>query len=252
MVIENSQQHQVAHLTVEQALHKAIVCHQSGQLQDAERLFRNILLTSPNHPAANHNLGVLLVQLRRFGAALPFLKVALEAEPDEGQHWLSYISALAESGQNHAAHQVLEQGQQRGLQGKMVEALSNMLETRLVDEPTAQEKKELETLLNSGCYVEAESFACDITLRFHENGFGWKMLGASLQLQGRFVEALAPTKKAVDLMPSDVAAHNNLGIILKELGRLPEAEQSYRRALDIDSAYALAHNNLGVTLREQG
>ncbi len=114
---------QTAPLTIDQALHLAIAHHQAGRLQDAERLYRAILQTQPSHPDANHNLGVLAVQVKQPAAGLPHLKAALEANPNQGQYRLSYIDALIQTGQTEAARQMLKQGQQRGLQGDAIDAL---------------------------------------------------------------------------------------------------------------------------------
>ena len=63
-------------------LQQAIAHHQAGQLQNAERLYRAILQAQPSHPDANHNLGVLAVQVKQPAAGLPHFKVALEANPN--------------------------------------------------------------------------------------------------------------------------------------------------------------------------
>ncbi|MCX7180683.1 MAG: tetratricopeptide repeat protein, partial [Proteobacteria bacterium] len=101
--------------TIAQALEQAVAHHQANRRQDAERLYRDILRIQPGHPDANHNLGVLALQMQQPFAALPHLKAALEANPEQGQYWLSYIEALMQSGQTDAARQVLQQGRQRGL-----------------------------------------------------------------------------------------------------------------------------------------
>ena len=111
-------------LTLDQALQQAISHHQAGQLQDAERLYRAILLAMPNHSDANHNLGVLAVQVKQPAGGLPHFKAALETNPNQRQYWLSYIDALIQTDQTDAARQVLEQGRQRGLQGDVVETLA--------------------------------------------------------------------------------------------------------------------------------
>jgi len=115
-------------------------------------------------------------------------------------------------------------------------------------------------------------------------GFGWKVLGAALQMQGK--DALQALTKAAELLPDDaeavsnlavalqgckeldkaealcrraltlnpnfVEAHNNLGNILKDLGQIDAAMASYSRALQIKPDYAEVHNNLGNVLREIG
>ena len=46
-------------LTIDQALQQGVASHKEGKLQDAERLYRAILQSQPNHPDANHNLDML-------------------------------------------------------------------------------------------------------------------------------------------------------------------------------------------------
>ncbi len=81
-------------LTIEQALQQGVATHKEGNVQEAERLYRSILQAHPQHPDANHNLGVLATGVGKVEAAIPFFKTALEANPKIEQFWLSYIGAL--------------------------------------------------------------------------------------------------------------------------------------------------------------
>ncbi len=265
---ESSQQ--TATLTIEQAdetsshstkpaggqvagyLQQAIAHHQAGQLPDAERLYRAILQAQPNHPDANHNLGVLAVQVKQPAVGLPHFKAALEANPNQGQYWLSYIDALIQAGQADAARQLLAQGKQRGLQGAAVEALAGRLEEPSGSAPSPQEIDTLASLFAAGKYTEAATLAQTLTERFPLHGFGWKILGAVFQQTGRNADALESKQKAAALSPNDAGAHYNLGNAFKVLGRLAEAEACYRRALQLNPGYAEAHDNLGSTLKELG
>ena len=66
-------------LTIDQALQQAIAAHKEGKLQDAERLYRAILQVQPNHPDANHNLGVLAVAVGKPLEAAPVSYTHLRA-----------------------------------------------------------------------------------------------------------------------------------------------------------------------------
>ena len=114
-------------LTIEQALQKAVEAHKAGKLQDAESLYRAILQAQPNHPDANHNLGVLAVSVNKSEAALPLFKTALEANPNQEQFWLSYVDALVKAKQFEDAKNLLEQGKKRGLAGERVDELEAQL-----------------------------------------------------------------------------------------------------------------------------
>lgn len=280
---------QLESLTIDQALHQAVAYHQAGQLQDAERLYRTILQAQSNHPDANHNLGVLAVQVKQTAAGLPHFKAALEANPNQGQYWLSYIDALIQTGQTDAARKVLEQGQRHGLQGEAVEALvirlggssgqypqayytsgqkmdketpkteSNQpkrLAKKIIctgfKKPSPNEINTLVNLFNNRQYAKAANHARTMTVRYPLNRLGWDVLGAAFRQMGRSEDALMPLQRAAELSPGDTAVHNNLGIILQELGRLDEAVAIYRKVLQLKPNDAAVLNNLGLTLKELG
>ena len=57
---------------------------------------------------------------------------------------------------------------------------------------------------------------------------------------------------AIQLLPNDAGAHNNLGNALARLGRLDDAVAIYRHALLLSPNFADAHNNLGHALLDLG
>ena len=72
-------------LTIDQALQRGVAAHKEGKLQDAERLYRAILQVLPDHPDANHNLGVLAVAVGKPLEALPLFKLAVDTNPQVEQ-----------------------------------------------------------------------------------------------------------------------------------------------------------------------
>ena len=247
--MESSPRAQADTLSIDQILQQGVALHHAGQLQDAAQLYRTILQIQPDHPEANHNLGVLSVQAGLPGSALPHFKAALEASPEQGQFWVSYIDALIQAGRSDEAGQVLEQGRSLGLQGEEVEALACRLDG---NSPGPQEVNALVALFAQGRYAEVAPLAQAMAERFPLHAVGWKALGVAFKQMGRTADALSPMQKAADLSPGDAQAHSNLGATLQELGRLDEAEANYRRALQIAPDYAEAHSNLGVILNDLG
>lgn len=118
-------------MTLDQVLQQAVSHHQAGRLQDAERLYRAILQAQPTHPDANHNLGVIAIGVGKPEAALPFLRAALEANPQQGQYWLSYADGLIRCGQIETARLIVSTARQRGLDGEPV----RQIELRLAESP---------------------------------------------------------------------------------------------------------------------
>ena len=78
---------------IDKAMHKAVAEHENGNLQDAEKIYRKILEIVPDHLDANHNLGILLVDLHKSKSATQFLKTALNGNEKVEQYWTSYINA---------------------------------------------------------------------------------------------------------------------------------------------------------------
>jgi predicted O-linked N-acetylglucosamine transferase (SPINDLY family) len=243
-------------LTAEQALQQAIGHHQAGQLQDAERLYRAILQHQPQHPDANHNLGVLAVQFSRPSASLMHFQQALNANPGRPQFWLSYVDALLRAGQLELSAQVFAQARRLGLNGNEAEALAARLQAsgaaaEPLHAPTRQEVDALPTLFGQGRHEEAERAARALTDRFPLNGQGWKALGVSLKaLKRKGDEALRSFRQAADLLPGDAEAQSNLGLALQESGHAAEAESRCRLALKINPNMAEAHFNLALALQD--
>ena len=142
-------------LTIDQALQKAVVAHKAGQVQDAERLYTAILKAQPQHPDANHNMGVLAIGVGKVEQALPFLKTALEANPATAQFWLSYIDTLIKLDQLAVAKAVLDQAKSKGAKGDGFDKLEQRLKevseepevaNQIVSAPQPQQPNILDTL----------------------------------------------------------------------------------------------------------
>jgi tetratricopeptide (TPR) repeat protein len=245
-------------LTIEQVLQQGVAAHKSGNLQEAERLYRAILQSQPTHPDANHNIGLIAISVNQIKAALPLFKIALDVNPNIEQFWLSYIDALIKEQQFEAAKQVLEQAKKQCV---AVEKL-NVLEAQLASinkqenviclSPSQQQLSNLLEQYQNGRFADAEELAVSITEQFPKHQFAWKVLGAIFGQTGRKVEAANANQKAVALSTQDAEAHYNLGNTLQALGRLQEAEASYTEAIVLKPDFAKAHSNLGNTLQEQG
>lgn len=61
----------------------AFTKHHNGDLDGAERDYRDILVTNPDHAKAWHSLGLLMVDLKRFGEAEKAIVKAVELDPQD-------------------------------------------------------------------------------------------------------------------------------------------------------------------------
>ena len=275
-------------LTIEQALLQGIAAQEEGNFQDAESLYRAILQVQPDHPDANHNLGVLFVSTGKLLEAIPLFKLALRANPRVEQTWLSYIDALIQLGHHDEAERILVEGGKSGLSPEKLHVLARQVRAaappsarktkqppklsekrkRLAEKKKTRKRKaqgnvsgvepsqdQINCLLenySAGRLAKAEELALSLCRHFPTHPLAWKVLGALLNQSGKLIESLTAMEKSVELSPNDAETHGNLGATLLGLNRLDDAEISLRRAIALNPHLAEAHNNLGATLQELG
>jgi len=243
--------------TIGQLLRQGVAAHKNGKLQDAERIYRAILLAHPVHPDANHNLGVIAVSVNRVDMALPLFKTALETNPEVEQFWLSYIDALLKEQRFETCKQIIEQATQQGVDAIKLNPFESQLLANgpkpndvSVSPPQDLLKRLIEHYQNNR-FVDAEKLSIKITQDFPDHSFAWKVLGGALRATGKKTEAVDANRKAVALSPRAADVHGNLGMTLQELGRFDEAETSFNQAIALNPGSASAHYTLGVLLHER-
>ena len=101
-------------------------------------------------------------------------------------------------------------------------------------------------------YRDGETLFTHIIAHNPTARFAHRNLGEALTVEGRWEEALAAFRVAVEHAPDDDRDHSNVGAALIMLDRLDEAEEPFRRALALNpkSVYAL-HNLATLEVRRQ-
>jgi tetratricopeptide (TPR) repeat protein len=77
-------------------------------------------------------------------------------------------------------------------------------------------------------------------------------VAASYEEKKQYAQAVEAWNQALQLVPDDSRALNNLGLALARAGRTEEAIVQYRRSLQINAASSQTNNNLGSALASQG
>ena len=101
--------------SLEEALQLGVLAHKEGNIGEADRYYTAILKAQPDHPDANHNMGVLGVSVGKADDALPFFRKALEVNPNVVQFWLSYINTLIKLQRFEEGLEALNQGKGIGI-----------------------------------------------------------------------------------------------------------------------------------------
>ena len=214
--------------TIVEALTIAIQHQQAGRLDQAEDIYRQILVFDPNQIDALHLLGLLSHQM---------------GKSDEG---IALIQrAISRNGNVAALHSNL--GNVFKEQKKLAEAIACHRRALELKPDFAEAHNNLGNALKEqggltdaiACYRQA--------VRFNPNyAEAYRNLGNALKDQGDLDEAVTCNQRSLELNPNFAEAHVNLGNALKEQGKFGEAIDAYRRALTLKPDYALAHWNLSV------
>lgn len=99
--------------------------HESaGDIVQAVQLYLEIIEIQPRHAEANHNLGLIEANFNGALAALPRLKVAVQAKPENEQYRLSYTDALMQSGATDYAADAVKLRRKYGLHSDAAKMLA--------------------------------------------------------------------------------------------------------------------------------
>ena len=246
-------------LTIEQVLQQGVTAHKEGKIEEAERLYRAILQSQPEHPDANHNLGVLAVSVNKADAALPLFKIALEANPKIEQFWLSYIDALIKEKQFDNAKKVLEQAKKCGLASEKIDILENQLNVLLVN-LTNKKRKQNELspaikLREIGKYQEAQEWLSSFIEKHPNDPEALSLLCHVFLLDEKDVEAGKALSKAISINPHLPSVHwNQARLLLKQskpLEALEKVQFGYERPLYDPEGWLVLATCLGANQRDQ-
>ncbi len=248
-------------------LQNALQHLQTGQLQQAEQIYRRILALKPDNAEANHLLGVIACQVGQFEAGSQLIRRAIQVDPGYAQAHKTLGWALQGMGRLEEAAQCLKKA--LGVKPDFAEA-HNDLGTVLrelgqhdaaVDcfQKAIEFKPDLFIAHNNlgnilleqgrtdeaiGCFQKTLALQPDFYIAYNN-------LGNALKIKRQYDEALSNFQKAIGLKPDYAGAHINLGATLQDTGRLDEAVTSFQKAIAFKPAYAEAHYNLALALSKQ-
>ncbi len=100
-------------MTLIEALSAGLEHHRAGRFAQAEPYYQAILTEHPEHPDANHYMGMLGVHGGQIEAALPWLAKALRARPESTAFRLAYARALLSIGRARETLTALDAGTAR-------------------------------------------------------------------------------------------------------------------------------------------
>lgn len=242
----------------------ALDAQNSGQLDVAERLYREALALAPNRPSILNNLATVLQQLGHFAESRDYCERLLALNPADANAWM--ISGNAQAGlklwpQALASYDralALAPGHVQTLtnRGRALAALGRHAEALADLERALQAAPELtEALVNRGNVLadlqrhdEAATDYRRVLMADPGNAGVLGNLGSALAAQGRHAEALEHFDRALQIDPDQAEILVNRGGVLTELGRFADGIADCRRALALDPDNARFLSQLGNAL----
>jgi predicted O-linked N-acetylglucosamine transferase (SPINDLY family) len=218
----------------DQILQQAIAAHRKGAVEEAKRLYGEVLRLDPRSEAAHGNLAIIAAQQGDLAGAERLFRRAIELRPDAPEGFNNLGALLAQQGRVSEA--VAAHRRAIALKPDYAEAhlaLGNALKLQdKLDEALAAYRDAIR--LRPG-YVEAGN-----------------NIGVVLQRQGRRDEALAAYRGVLASRSDFAPAQFNVGVILHEQGDLAGAAAAYRQVIALRPDIADAYNNLGTVLQDEG
>jgi tetratricopeptide (TPR) repeat protein len=245
-------------------LGQAVALHRKNQHADAENLYRQILVESPDNFPAHYMFALLLYQRQRAREALAAVEAALRLNPGDPAALVLHAVLLQGAGRDEEAIAqydravALKPGHvdawyNRGItlskMGRLQEAITSF-DKVIALRPSAdawnnravalQGLNQLDAALQS--VTSALALDSKMARTFHN-------MGSIYSGMNRREDALAAFDKALALQPDAIESWNHRGFELYRLHRHSEALENYDRALALHADHAPAWNNRGLALR---
>lgn len=220
-------------MNINEAMYLAVQSLRAGDLEQAERIFKEILKIQPDNADALQLLGVIFYQNGSYNAAMEYMEKALLYAPANADVHNNLGIILQSKGQFDESIACYQKALQ--LRPGFFQAQFNLGNA-------FRDKGLMEEAVSS--YQKTIELKPDLAEAYFN-------LGAALQSKGQLDTAVTFYRKAIELKPDYVEAYNNLGVIFQSKGQLDESLTLYRKALEINPNFIQAYNNSGNALRDQ-
>ena len=207
---------------------------EKGELEEAERLYRDVLRKQPRHSKSFYLLGVIAHQAGDDIDALKLVKRAIELSPEKPDFYSGCGEIYFALGDCESAVDYFKKA--LGLKPDFIQAYYNL----------GKIYKKLGNLSEA-----AKNYKQAFELKPGSAELAFE-LGDILHDQGRYQESVAAFERAIELNPQHIKAYNNLGILYSDSGRLSEARECYKKVLEINPDVFEAYNNMGNIYKDMG
>ena len=217
-------------LDIPQAMQAAVRCFQAGELQQAERICRDILTFDAGCAAANHLLGVVEHRQGRSDEGLAHIRKALETDPGVADAHNNLGNILRDI-------------------GRLDEAISSFRHAIDLQPGFAMAHYNLGAAYRGNGDADLAVKSYRRALEFEPNNSAvHNNLGNALRDLGDLDDAARSYARAISLNPDGAEAHFNLAELLRRRGDQGAALTAYVKALGARPDHVASIRGLGLLL----
>jgi len=224
----------VSKSAVDKKIRKASELHRAGKLQEAAKLYRQVLQMEPDHAGAMLLLAMVAEATGQKDEALSLAIRSLQIRPDNptGINFLGNL--LKSQGRYDDAIEIFVGGLESFPAN--YEILNNLGLT----------------LEAAGRYEEAEEVYKRVIALKPDQFAPYNNLGNVYRKLRRLRESIQCYEKALSLSPQSAVVWINLGIVLKDAGQYDQAETIFQKVIKLDPNQSQAHSALAGLYRMKG
>ncbi len=186
--------------------------------------------------ATHYDLGVTYLEKGSFRAAIPEFARAVELNPSDAVARNALGFALMLDRRLDEAIRELQEAAK--LDPKFSEAKNNLASVYMLKGDLEKARVTLQEVLKDPFYPTPE--------------FVYFNLARIYEQQGKIPQAVEEYRRALDIRPEFVDAHNNLGGLYLQQGKVDLAIRAFREATRLEPRVAIYQRNLGVAYLQAG
>ena len=201
----------------------ALQCYQNGNLKEAEKLFKEVLQSKPNHFSTIFLLGTLYGKNKNFQTAKKLLHKAIKINPNHAETHNNLGNVLQEINMYQDA--ISSYKKAININPNFAGAYYNLGESL----------QKLDKHQESISYYQKVIHIDPNYIKAYNN------LGNAFLKLGNFKDAISNYQQIIQRDPNYFKAHNNLGIVFNKLNKHQDAVQSFLKTIAIDPNNLTAH-----------
>ena len=219
-------------MDINKSIQLAFEHYKTGDLQQAELLYKDILKKQPNNVDVLCLLGISSFQLGENDSAIKHFKKALELDPNLADAHYNLGIILQDKGQLDEAITCYQKAVQ--IDPAFALAYNNLGNA-------FQDKGQLDEAIT---YLrKAIQLDPNITDAYYN-------LGNCFRYKGQLDDAISCFQRALKLKPDLAEAYNNMGVAFMDQGKINEAISCHQKALQLKPDYTEAYRNMLYQLQQ--